>query len=99
NRELKAAFDAYGGAPYTIVERGGLRIGIFGIFGKDAEACAPLSGVAFTNQIDAAKQTVAQLQAQSADLILCLSHSGTWRNPNQSEDELLAKAVPEIDVI
>ena len=42
---------------------------------------------------------VQKLQDENADIILCLSHSGTWADPKESEDELLAKAVPEIDVI
>ncbi len=33
------------------------------------------------------------------DMIVCLSHSGTSEDPKKSEDELLAKAVPELDVI
>lgn len=32
-------------------------------------------------------------------MIVCLSHSGTSEDPKKSEDELLAKAVPELDVI
>src|SRR5699024_3690574 len=33
------------------------------------------------------------------DLIIALSHSGTSDNPKESEDEILAEKVPEIDVI
>ncbi|MEG1676817.1 MAG: bifunctional UDP-sugar hydrolase/5'-nucleotidase [Clostridia bacterium] len=96
---LETAFNAYGGKPYTVLERGGVRVGVFGILGLDAQACAPLAQVTMQEPIEAAKQAVAQLKAENVDFILCLSHGGTWSDPKKSEDELLAKAVPEIDVI
>lgn len=99
NLELKKAWDTYGASEYTIVERNGVRIGIFGIFGKDSAEDAPQSGLLFADQIQSAKNMVQKLQDENADVILCLSHSGTWPDPKKSEDELLAEAVPEIDVI
>lgn len=38
-------------------------------------------------------------EKEDVDMIVCLSHSGTSEDPKKSEDELLAKAVPELDVI
>ncbi len=99
SRRTQAAMDAYGVAPYAIVEHGGVRAGIFGLFGKDSDSCAPLSGLTFEDCVKAAKRTVAQLKQENVDLILCLSHSGTSAEASKSEDDLLAKAVPEIDVI
>ena len=32
-------------------------------------------------------------------MIVCVSHSGTWEDDKKSEDELLAKAVPDLDLI
>ena len=32
-------------------------------------------------------------------MVICLSHSGTWLDKNISEDEILAKSVPGIDLI
>lgn len=32
-------------------------------------------------------------------MIVCVSHSGTWEDESKSEDENLAKAVPELDLI
>ncbi len=99
NKNLKEAWDTYGASEYTIVEKNGVKIGIFGIFGDNSEEDAPLSGLVFEEQIDTAKTMVRVLEEEGAELIVCLSHSGTSQNPNKSEDELLAKAVPEIDVI
>ncbi|EJW96617.1 metallophosphoesterase, partial [gut metagenome] len=39
------------------------------------------------------------LKDEKVDLILCLSHSGTSEKEEKSEDEILAKEVPDLDVI
>lgn len=99
NRLVRDALEEYGGKPHTVVERGGVRFGIFGVVGMDAEACAPESGIDFEDIVSSAKEQVRALQAEGVDVIICLSHSGVWDDADQSEDEQLAKAVPEIDVI
>ncbi len=98
--KLKNAMDAYGVQDYIIFEKNGLKVALFGILGEEAISYAPLSGLLFFDPIDKAKEVVAQIKtAEEPDLIICLSHSGTSDNEKQSEDELLAKAVPDIDVI
>ena len=67
--------------------------------GVDSDDCAPTSGFALEDAAQAAERCVASLREQGADLIICLSHSGTSEDPKLSEDELLAKAVDGIDVI
>ncbi|MCQ2540021.1 MAG: 5'-nucleotidase C-terminal domain-containing protein [Acetatifactor sp.] len=97
---LKDAFDAYGMKEYTVITKGDVKIGIFGLFGIDSLACAPTCVLEFRDCIEAATEVVAKLKTQEdVDLVLCISHSGTVDNPKKSEDELLAKAVPEIDFI
>lgn len=98
-QSLKVAMDEYGASATAVIERGGVRVGLFGLMGSDSIGCAPLAGVTFSDQIAAAKSCVQALKAQQADLIVCLSHSGTWEKLKESEDEQLALAVPEIDVI
>ncbi len=99
-QQLKEALDNYGLQEYMVVTKGDVKIAIMGIFGKDALACAPMCVLEFQDPITAAAETVATIQAnETVDMIVCLSHSGTWSNPEKSEDELLAKAVPEIDLI
>ncbi len=98
--DLKNAMTAFGVKPYTILERNGFKIGIFGLIGKDAEDSAPMTGIGFQDMISSAKETVLKLREQEkADLVVCLSHSGTSKDKSQSEDEQLAKKVPGIDVI
>ena len=99
NLLIKDAMDAYGAKDYTIIQRGGVKAGIFGLMGVDSAYCAPLSSLTFEDTVETAKQVVKELQAQNVDIIICLSHSGIWDNLEKSEDEQLALAVPEIDVI
>ncbi len=96
---LKESYDDYGGKDLAVIERNGVRLGVFGIMGTDSQSTAPMASVQFEDYIEAAKEAVSSLKSQDVDMIVCLSHSGTWDDPEESEDELLAQAVPEIDVI
>ena len=99
-QRLKDAFAAYGVSDYTVLEKGDVDIAVVGVFGKDALACAPTCELKFEDPIEAVKQTVADIKAnENVDMIVCVSHSGTWEDESKSEDELLAKAVPDLDLI
>lgn len=99
-KSLKTAMDNYGVKDYTIIKRNGVKIGIFGLMGKDAASDSPMAGVKFTDQVENAQRVVNILKdKEKVDLIVCLSHSGTWTDKSKSEDEILAKKVPQIDVI
>ena len=94
------AFENYGVKDYIVVEKGSVKIAIIGVFGKDAEACVAQCPVVFRDQIEAVKETVAEIEAnEDVDMMVCVSHSGTSSDEEESEDELLAKAVPELDLI
>lgn len=97
---LKAAFEHYGMKDYTVLEKGDVRIALIGVFGKDCLACVPNCPLEFRDPVEAVKETVAKIQAEeTVDMIVCISHSGTWEEEDKSEDEILAKAVPELDLI
>lgn len=97
---LKQAMQEYGVKDYTVIERGGIKVGIFGLMGKDAASNAPMSEVEFSDAVTSAKSIVSTLkQKEKVDIIICLSHSGIWTDGSKSEDEILAKKVPEINVI
>lgn len=99
-QRLKDAFAAYGVSDYTVLEKGNVDIAVVGVFGKDALACAPTCELKFEDPIEAVKQTVADIKAnEDVDMIVYVSHSGTWEDESKSEDELLAKAVPDLDLI
>ncbi len=97
---LKDAFEAYGMADYTVITKGDVKIAVLGIFGEDSLACAPTCVLKFKDAAKAAAETVAEIKAnEDCDLILCVSHAGTNTDQQKSEDEILAKKVPEIDLI
>jgi 2',3'-cyclic-nucleotide 2'-phosphodiesterase (5'-nucleotidase family) len=92
------AWSNYGISDYTVLERDGLRVAVFGLIGEDADSCAPTGGMEFEPIVTAARRTVAYLQEyEQPDYIICLSHSGT--EDGRGEDYDLAKAVDGIDVI
>lgn len=97
---LKEAFDAYGMRDYVVLEKGNVRIAVLGVFGEDSLACAPTCALKFRNASEAAAETVRKIrEKENVDMIVCVSHSGTSEEERKSEDEVLAKAVPEIDLI
>jgi 2',3'-cyclic-nucleotide 2'-phosphodiesterase (5'-nucleotidase family) len=98
---LKKAFQDYPVKEYSIIERNGIRIGLFGIMGKDAGGDTPFAKpITFADPISAGRNMVDILKnREKVDVIICLSHSGTSTNKKKSEDEILAREVPQIDVI
>ncbi len=97
---LLDTLETYGVKDYIMVKKGDVNIAIMGIYGMNALECSPFCELVFKDPVVAAKETVAKIQAnEDADMIVCLSHSGTWKDETKSEDEILAKNVPEIDVI
>jgi len=99
--DLEDAFAETGVKNYTILERGGLKIGVFGILGKDAIEVSPFAKpLKFRDPIQAAQDMVTILRdREKADLVVCLSHGGLRDNPKKSEDEILAAKVKGIDII
>ena len=94
------AFEKYGVKDYMVVNKGGVDIAVIGVFGEDAADCVAQCPVVFENPVEAVKETVADIKAnEDVDMIVCISHSGTWEDEDKSEDEILAKEVPEIDLI
>ena len=99
NKLIQTALEDYGSKEYTVIEHDGVQIGVFGVLGEDAAACAPESGLEFDDIVETSKRVVKELQKKDVDMIVCLSHSGTNEDEDKSEDEILAEKVPEIDVI
>lgn len=83
---------------YTVIERDGLKIAVFGVMGVDSDECAPMSGMTLEPLIDAAQRVVKEIQEkEKPDYIICLSHSGT--EGGKGEDYELAQKVKGIDLI
>ncbi len=101
--DMWAALENYGVKDYTIIECGGIYYAVFGIFGFDAQDCAPNSGMILEDPVATAQATVDAATKECKDkydkepVIICLSHSGT--SGGEGEDYELANAVDGIDVI
>ncbi|MGA2527234.1 MAG: bifunctional UDP-sugar hydrolase/5'-nucleotidase [Smithellaceae bacterium] len=98
---LKQAFKDYPVKDYMVFERNGIRIGVFGIMGKDAgDDTTFIQPVKFGDPIRASKKMVDVLKdKEKVDVVICLSPSDTSPVKNKSEDQELARKVPQIDVI
>lgn len=85
--------------PYTVLERSGLRIGVFAVAGPDFERLVradsrPADGVRFGDPIAAAKTVVRTLrEKEKVDAVVLIGHE-------QHEDDVeLASKVPGIDLV
>lgn len=85
---------------YTVIERGGVRIGIFALMGEEAIQYTPTETMRFSDPVQCAKATVKNLrEKEGCELVVLLSHCGTIPGSTFQEDDDLAKAVDGIDVI
>ena len=90
---------------YLVIERGGIRFGIFGVLGKEAMFyTGGAGGVKFTDPIETAKEMVTILrETEKVDVIIALSHGGMTKGKDgrfvDGEDVQLPRAVPGIDVV
>lgn len=86
---------------YLVKEIGGIRIGFYGIMGKDAAEVSPFaSPVKFRDPFEVSHEIVKILrEKEKVDMVVCLSHSGIRGDKSRTEDDRLAKEVPGIDII
>lgn len=99
-KQIQSAFEKYQVRDYVVVQKDNIKIAVLGVFGKDALVCAPTCELVWKDPVKAAKQTVEKIKKkEKVDMIACVSHSGTWDDADKSEDEILAKEVPDIDLI
>jgi 5'-nucleotidase / UDP-sugar diphosphatase len=90
---------------YLVIERGGIRFGLFGLLGKEAQFYTGGAGAAtFADAIETAKELVTVLrETEKVDVIIALSHGGVQKGKDgrfsEGDDVLLAKSVPGIDVV
>ncbi|MBQ9296895.1 MAG: metallophosphatase [Paludibacteraceae bacterium] len=88
--------------PYTIIRRGGLKVGIFGL------GCDPKGLISDKNFLPArymapypvAQQMADTLRAQGCDIVLCLSHMGTCgKAPEDVCDTAMVRQTRGIDAV
>ena len=90
---------------YFVIERGGMRFGIFGLLGKEAQFYTGGAGaVKFADPIETAREMVKLLrETEKVDVVIALSHGGVEKGKDgrftDGEDVRLSIAVPGIDVV
>jgi len=90
--------------PYLVIERGGIRFGLFGVLGKEAIIYTNGGAATFADANEAAREIVTVLrETEKVDLVIALSHGGVEKGKDGSitdgDDVRLAKAVTGIDVV
>ena len=90
---------------YIVIERGGIRFGIFGLLGKEAQFYTGGAGAAaFSDAIETGKEMVKVLrETEKVDVVIALSHGGVVKGMDgrfaDGDDVRLAKDVQGIDVV
>src|ERR1039457_3467223 len=89
---------------HLVIERGGLRFGIFGLLGKEAAIYTSGGAASFPDATETAREMVTILrEKEKVDVFICLSHGGLQAGKDgrftEGEDVDLVKAVPGIDVV
>jgi 5'-nucleotidase len=89
---------------YKVIERDGLRFGIFGSLGKEAMIYTSGGATTFADPTESAKEVVKALrEIEKVDIVIALSHGGVEKGADgryrDGEDVRLAHEVPGIDVV
>jgi len=88
-----------------LTEVGGVKVGLFGLTLDGPVASPKNRDILFRSKtgLDAARDAVAELRGQGAELVIALTHMGlepmTHESPDKLTDVVIAKSVPGIDVI
>ena len=89
---------------HLVIERGGLRFGLFGVLGKEAQIYTSGGAVKFPDPVESAREVVKLLrETEKVDVVIALSHGGVAKGKDgrysTGEDVQLPEAVPGIDVV
>ncbi len=89
-------------APHQVFERGGVRVGVFGL-GIELAGLVPDAKFGATRYLDpvavATQQVKALREQQRVDFVICLSHLGYSYDTTKIDDRKLAAQVPGIDLV
>ena len=87
---------------YCVIERNGLRIGVFGLSPKIDGLIMKenIVGVKYIDPIEATKEVVTLLRGKEhCDIVICLSHLGWGLAPEFIDDQLLISSTSGIDLV
>jgi 5'-nucleotidase len=89
---------------HIVIERGGIRFGIFGVLGKEAMIYTNGEATTFADATESAREVVKLLrETEKVDVVIALSHGGVVKDKDgrytEGEDVVLARDVSGIDVV
>ena len=89
---------------HLVIERGGMRFGLFGLLGKEAQIYTSGGAAKFLDPVESARAVVKTLrETEKVDLVIALSHGGVQKDKDGrfslGEDIELPIAVPGIDIV
>ena len=67
-KQIESAFETYGVKDYVVIQKGGVKIAVLGVFGKDALECAPTCELEFKDPVESAKNTVEEIKKKEAEM-------------------------------
>ncbi len=88
--------------PYVVIERGGLRIGVFGLSPRldGLVAKENYGGVGYADPVEAARRTAETLRGKErCDVVVCLSHLGWGMTPPDVSDSVMIAGTRGIDLV
>ena len=92
--------------PYTIIERNGMKMGVFGVVLQLDGLLATehiMDTIHYIDAVEASREVVKELKKQNCDMIVCLSHLGFGPDDVAPDrpmcDTVLARQVQDIDLI
>ncbi|MFA5138632.1 MAG: bifunctional UDP-sugar hydrolase/5'-nucleotidase [Elusimicrobiota bacterium] len=88
--------------PFIIKKVGKIKVGVFGLLTTRMPELAfekNIAGLRFADEVETAKETVSELKAAGADVIIALTHIGLEDKGRPFGDETLAAKAPGIDLI
>lgn len=89
--------------PYTIIKKGGIKIGVFGLLVniKSVVSAKSRDGLEYKDPVEVANEVAEMLkEEEKCDLVIALSHLGySSQNPKVASDINLAKNTRNVDII
>lgn len=88
--------------PYTIIRRGNVKIGIFGLTCNldGITSTTVLDSLQYLDPVEISRQTINTLKSEGCDFVICLSHLGYFPEPGRPMcDSILAKHVTGLDLL
>lgn len=99
-KELQNTFKDLDIKDYLILNKNDIKVAVIGLMGEKAADTVISEDIEFSNMVKTTKNIIKEIKTkEEPDLILVLSHAGTSGKKGKTEDEMLARKVPEIDVI